>query len=147
MTRIDRVEARLASTRTSIIEVRAADSSQAGRSVSVDTDLVVVNRLLPTASVSVEPSDHGGGHGRPSTVRIVQAEPAVADLGLFEDPALTEAVRSLLAGSPDIDLDLPPGTGLALLPRCAGGLSELADLVMLTDQAASRSWAEVAPDR
>ncbi|MDH5520197.1 MAG: AAA family ATPase [Acidimicrobiia bacterium] len=136
--RIDAVERLLASPTSAMVEVRAADSGHVPEPVEAGNDVVVVNRLLPLTEVGIEPA--GGGIDRVTLDLRIDA----GDVEALDDASLRAAVLGLMAATPAVEMRLPKGTGLCLLPRLSGGVNRLEDLVALTDEAAAEPWRSKA---
>lgn len=147
--RIDAVEKLLASPAAAMVEIRAADSGNIPEPVSDRIDVLILNRLLPLTEVGTEPAgesdrspDRGRSNSAPRTVSL-DLRIDVADVDELADASLRSAVLGLMAATPGVQLQLPPGTELSLLPRLSGGVNRLEDLVALTEQAAAEPWRSV----
>lgn len=136
--RIEAVERALASPSSAMIEIRAADSGHVPYPVEAGNDVVLVNRLLPLTEVEVQPA--GGGIDRVGFDLRIDAE----DVEALTDESLRAAVLGLMAATPAVEMLLPRGTELCLLPRLSGGVNRLEDLVALTDEAAAEPWRSKA---
>ncbi|MDH3299362.1 MAG: AAA family ATPase [Acidimicrobiia bacterium] len=136
--RIDAVERLLESPASAMVEIRAADSGHIPEPVEEGDDLVVVNRLLPLTEVVIEPS--GDGVDRVTLDLRIDSD----DVDALTDESLRAAVVGLMAATPGVEMRLPAGTGLCLLPRLSGGVNRLEDLITLTDQAAAEPWRSKA---
>lgn len=132
--RIEAVERLLSSPMSAMIEIRAADSGHVPDPVEAGNDVVLVNRLLPLTEVAVR----GLGGGMEAVTLDLRLDQE--DVETLTDESLRAAVLGLMAATPAVELRLPRGTALSLLPRLSGGVNRLEDLVALTDEAAAEPW-------